>query len=275
MLSALNIALQNTEIEQSSLRQIIFITDGAVGNEAELFRYIDKNLKSSRLFTVGIGSAPNSYFMTEAAILGKGTFTYVNNVNAINTQMQALFNKLKKPVLADLQVNFPDNVEFYPTNIPDLYQGEPLVLSYKSDKPINNLLLSGILRSTPWQQHIAVGDGANQTGLSTLWASRKIAQLERNKHKGHDIESTNNSILNVAMQHHLVSSMTSLVAVDITPTATTISKDGRVKNLRPKGQNHSGTLPQTATPAQFYALLAFVFLVIALFIYLFNKNAKP
>src|SRR5439155_533654 len=45
------------------LRQVIFLTDGGVGNEAELFEIIHKLLGDRRLFTVGIGSAPNSHFM--------------------------------------------------------------------------------------------------------------------------------------------------------------------------------------------------------------------
>ena len=62
---------------QERLRQIVFLTDGAVGNEAELFRTISLKLGPSRLFTIGIGSAPNTYFMRRSAEIGRGTFTYI------------------------------------------------------------------------------------------------------------------------------------------------------------------------------------------------------
>ena len=58
--------------EQPALRQVIFITDGAVGNEAALFEQISAQLGRNRLFTVGIGSAPNSWFMSKAAQFGRG-----------------------------------------------------------------------------------------------------------------------------------------------------------------------------------------------------------
>lgn len=74
MLPALLRALDGQE-QQGRLRQVIFLTDGAVGNEEQLFRAIRERLGSSRLFTIGIGSAPNSHFMREAARLGRGTFT--------------------------------------------------------------------------------------------------------------------------------------------------------------------------------------------------------
>jgi Ca-activated chloride channel family protein len=39
------------------LRQVVFLTDGAVGNEAQLFGAIRERLGDRRLFTIGIGSA--------------------------------------------------------------------------------------------------------------------------------------------------------------------------------------------------------------------------
>ena len=54
------------------------MTDGAVANEAELLTYIHQALANRRLFTVGIGSAPNAHFMHEAARVGRGSHTYAN-----------------------------------------------------------------------------------------------------------------------------------------------------------------------------------------------------
>ena len=63
---------------EAHLRQVIFITDGSVGNEQELFGLIERKLGKTRLFTVGIGSAPNSWFMRKAAEAGHGTFTLIS-----------------------------------------------------------------------------------------------------------------------------------------------------------------------------------------------------
>ena len=60
MAPALNAALKRTTAE-NYIKQVVFITDGAVGNEAALFSQIKNELGDARLFTVGIGSAPNSY----------------------------------------------------------------------------------------------------------------------------------------------------------------------------------------------------------------------
>ena len=75
MLPALKLALthQPHPDESHRLRQIVFITDGLVGNEESLFALLQRELHDTRLFTVGIGSAPNGHFMQKAAQFGKGT----------------------------------------------------------------------------------------------------------------------------------------------------------------------------------------------------------
>ncbi len=57
------------------LRQVVFLTDGDIGNEQQLFETITAMRGRSRVFMVGIGSAPNTYLMSRAAELGRGTFT--------------------------------------------------------------------------------------------------------------------------------------------------------------------------------------------------------
>src|SRR5262249_52434080 len=61
----------------------------------------------SRLFTVGIGSAPNSHFMTKAAAIGRGTFTYIGKVDEVREKMSALFAKLESPVLKGVRIDWP------------------------------------------------------------------------------------------------------------------------------------------------------------------------
>ncbi|MBL4631029.1 MAG: marine proteobacterial sortase target protein [Paraglaciecola sp.] len=100
MESALKLALSRPKINDSTiLRQIIFITDGSVSNEESLMQLISSKLGLSRLFTVGIGNAPNSYFMSEAAKMGRGTFTYIGSVDQVQEKMLALLNKLQHPAI--------------------------------------------------------------------------------------------------------------------------------------------------------------------------------
>ncbi len=135
MLPALRAAL-NGKANPGLVRQVLFLTDGAVGNEQQLFEFIKTNLGDSRLFTVGIGSAPNSHFMSKAAEFGRGTFTYIGNISEVKEKMTALFAKVESPVLANLAIRWPagQQVEMWPKRVPDLYAGEPLIVSARLDR---------------------------------------------------------------------------------------------------------------------------------------------
>ena len=98
----------------------IFLTDGAVGNEGQLFDLISKELKKTRLFTIGIGSAPNAHFMRRAAEIGRGSTISIGEINEVTEQISVLFSKIQNPAVVDLQLILPDGgvAEAYPNPVP-------------------------------------------------------------------------------------------------------------------------------------------------------------
>ena len=267
---ALDAALENQDDVQM-VRQVIFLTDGSVGNETVLFDKIKNKLGNSRLFTVGIGAAPNSYFMRKAAQHGRGTFTYISDVGEVNEKMTVLFSKLESPVMSDLKINFNDNalVEVWPKRVPDLYQGEPLILAARTATPLDLLEVSGQRVNAPWQLRLDLSRGEQSgEGIGVFWARNKISALMDSMHDGKDKNEVRNEVIKVALNHHLVSRYTSLVAVDMTPSRPQVEKlnsHAMPVNL-PHGQNAQkifGRLPQTATTWQLNLLTGMVLLFIA------------
>ncbi len=84
-----NLALDSPR-DDGHLMQVVFLTDGSVSNERELFDLIDRRLGEARLFTVGIGPAPNSFFMRRAAETGRGAFTYIDDPRELDDRVSAL-----------------------------------------------------------------------------------------------------------------------------------------------------------------------------------------
>src|SRR5215211_5688292 len=111
------------------MRQVVFLTDGAVGNENELLRLIEQQLDDRRLFTIGIGPAPNTYFLKKSAEAGRGTFTFIGDVREVKEKMAALLRKIESPVMTDMNIVWPGGVVAFPSKLPDLYAGEPVVLT--------------------------------------------------------------------------------------------------------------------------------------------------
>ncbi len=219
MAPALKLALDG-RADESRIRQVIFLTDGAVGNEAALFGHIRARLADSRLFTVGIGSAPNSHFMTKAAELGRGTFTYIGSVARVKEQMKALFQKLESPVLTGIQITFPRGAraEAWPRIVPDLYLGEPVVVAARLTAARGKAVVTGRIGGKRWRAELPLAGGRAAKGVAALWARRKIAALMGSLHEGAKHETVKEEATQVALAHHLVSRYTSLVAVDVTPT---------------------------------------------------------
>ena len=250
------------------LRQVIFLTDGSVGNEEALFGIIRKKLGDSRLFTIGIGSAPNSYFMTKAAEFGHGTFTYIGKVEEVNEKMSGLFRKLENPVLTNISVNLPGAIEgeMWPKQLPDLYAGEPVMLSAALKDIGTEMILTGNNGAAKWQTKLSLAINKTESGVGVLWARKKVGSLMDNAHNNPD--EAKQAIITTALDHHLVSKYTSLVAVDVTPSRPSDAglKTGAVPTNLPEGWNHEavfGKLPQTATPAELNMLIGLMLLMIA------------
>lgn len=264
MAPALKLAL-TSEKQTNGIRQIMFLTDGSVGNEDELFDIIKQHLGTSRLFTVGIGSAPNSHFMRRAAEYGRGSHSYIGAESEVRQKMQALFTKLAHPAVTDISLDLPAGIvlEQWPRVIPDLYLGEPLLVTLRADDLPDNITIKGMLGTTEWDTNIALHIGAESDLVSTFWARRKIASLMDDYRTQNQREDIKHAIVNVALAHHLVSKFTSLVAVEQTPVRPTEAelKSKAIAGNMPAGWK-MGQLPQTATSADLQLLFGLLLLLV-------------
>jgi Ca-activated chloride channel family protein len=267
-------------INLDRIRQVVFLTDGCVGNEQALFKAVRQRLGDSRVFTIGIGSAPNSYFMRNIAERGHGTFTYIGNVNEVRDRMEELFKKLEHPLLTDLHLSFTINsdTEMFPNPIPDLYLGEPVTVVARIDEMPDALQLTGNFAGRPWQTAIDTRNTGQGNGISILWARQKIKSLMDSLDSGLDRNEVRKQVIDTALKHHLVSKYTSLVAVDVTPSRPAgepLNRAAARTNL-PKGWQYEKVfgLPQTATVSEFCFIQGMIALLLAGLICLLARRRK-
>ncbi|WP_351008732.1 marine proteobacterial sortase target protein [Shewanella sp. S1-58-MNA-CIBAN-0166] len=271
-----------TDAHSEMLRQVIFMTDGAVGNEHELYQLINDQLGDSRLFTVGIGSAPNSDFMRRAATMGRGTFTYIGKESEVQQKIEQLLNKIEQPVLTNIGLYYLDGSvpDYWPTTISDLYQNEPLWVSIKSashqQQPI---IVSGNINGQYWQQQLDFEENQAAKGIDLLWANAQITSLELYKDNA-SRDRVNKQVEALGLLYHLVTSQTSLVAVDVTPVNPLIDSpiDVQLQPHMPHGLNaaqSSQVLPQTGTASRLWLLIGFSLLSLGLLHYLWLRQRLP
>jgi Ca-activated chloride channel family protein len=255
------------------LRQVVFITDGAVGNEVDLFREIQHRLGDSRLYTVGIGSAPNGWFMRKAAQAGRGEFVFIGDILEVQQGMQTLFERLGQALIADIRVDWPVSVETFPQAVPDLYPGEPLVIAARSVESFqgNAVTVSGLGAGEGWQKTLPftaapAGMEDAYTGIGTVWARAAIEHWLDEKVLGRDEASVRAQVLPIALAHQLVSPYTSFVAVEQQPSRPpeTALASKPVPNLRPRGQSPQPfAWPRTATSSRLQIYLGLLALMVA------------
>ena len=278
MVPAMQAAL-DSPAKEGYLRQVIFMTDGSVGNEDQLFKLIQRKLGRSRLFTVGIGSAPNGHFMAKAAQLGRGSFTYIGDVDEVGEKMAALFGKLEHPVLSDIVVDWPAdlNAQSSPEKMPDLYLGEPIVLSALVQGPLKGkVVVRGQAGGESWTAEFDLSTAHDGKGMGVIWARRKVEALMDSIHEGADRGEVRQQVVEIALKYHLVTRYTSLVAVDVTPVrpeAEGYDAEAVPTNL-PDGGSHAGyfgSLPKTATPAEFHLILAILAAALGFMVYMARR----
>lgn len=287
--TALNLAF-NQETNRDKLEQIVFITDGSVGNEESLFEQIRRQRGERRLFTVGIGSAPNGYFMTRAAMIGKGTYTYIGQISEVEQQMNQLFSRLRHPVMRDIGLRWNDgtSVDHWPQPLPDLYLQQPLVVSFIIPEGASHLEIYGLGQHQRWlhtqelppaepqasafapsptiendDQRRPSLQPSSRNGIDVLWARNKISSIKLNPHL--TAQEKQNQITAIGLDFHLVTDHTSLIAVDKTPSrpSDSMAQQKSVPPHMPKGWDMaSRSLAQTGLAST--SLMAFGLLCLLL-----------
>ena len=300
MYPAIEQALKSPKNE-NTYRQVIFITDGSVGNEVELFSLIDRNLANTRLHTIGIGSAPNGYFMSHAAKVGRGTYRYIGSINEVKDQMTKLFSQIGKPLMQDIKLTWPvAQVEMFPEQAPDLYSGQPLLISARWPKVANDenldkegenikqvIKVSGTLATTVWQEQIDISKEDKKTvtensstntvdnGVAQWWAKQKINHLLlQRRSAAKNKKEFKDQITQLALKHNLVTPYTSFIAIEekISREQNRLLKSKGIKNLMPKGSTQAIPLANTALGVIGYFYFSLLLITLAIFIRLLTRT---
>ena len=87
------------------LRFVCFLTDGYIGNEAEILREIRKRLGPSRIFSFGIGSAVNRYLIEHMGKTGRGAVAYLGPNDEAAQIMEDFFERISHPALTDVRID--------------------------------------------------------------------------------------------------------------------------------------------------------------------------
>lgn len=205
------------------LRYVVFLTDGYIGNEHEIIGLVQREIGRARIFGIGIGSSVNRYLLDEVSAVGRGAVEYLRPNERADEVVERFYRRIAQPYLTGIEIDWGglqvDRV--VPARIPDLSALEPLVVWARFRGTGQGTVtvrgrLAGQAASFPVALELPRTRPDNGA-VSRLWARGVITELTRESHFSGESAPIIDRIMNVALEHHLVSRYTSLVAVDDTP----------------------------------------------------------
>lgn len=256
--------------ESERVQRIVFLTDGAVSNEAQVQARLASELGPVRLHCIGIGPAPNRYLMRKMAAFGRGICEFIGHLTEAENRVDRVFSKLARPVLSDIQVTWlgAGSVEAFPSSLPNLHAGDPLVVALRlpAGHSTGRVEVRGRTHDGPVTMRLDVDATARSgAGIATRWARQKVESLMDDLHAGADTTRIREAVVDVARRHHLVTRYTSLVAVEEIVTAVGPANTARVANVLPHGSQLMRVgLPQGGTELPLRRLASWIATLVGL-----------
>ncbi|MBX3621556.1 MAG: VWA domain-containing protein [Rhizobacter sp.] len=203
-------------------RSVIFVTDGYVSVEAEVFRLIRQNLNQANVFAFGIGSSVNRHLIEGMARAGQGEAFIVTKPDQAAAQAERLRRIIEAPVLTQVKARF-EGLEVYdvePEQLPDVMGGRPVVVFGKwrgqpGVAPSGRLVFEGMAADGQYREVLPVSAqmGNGPSALRQLWARQRIAALsDQEALEGGSTQK--DSITELGLAYHLLTQYTSFIAVD-------------------------------------------------------------
>jgi Ca-activated chloride channel homolog len=221
-LPALELALDASR-DPERARIVIFMTDGFIGYEREVLRYLKEHLGGADLFAVGIGSSVNRYLIDGMARIGHGDPFVMLPLDPPAAVIDRLFATVSRPALTNITIDWGDLAvsDVTPGAAPDLFAERPLVVTGRFHRAGSGVVvLRGCLAGRPFEQRLqvtfpAAGTGDSNPTVGLLWARRTLDELGDR----YDFEDTARAkiqerMTHVALSYGLMSAFTSFVAVD-------------------------------------------------------------
>jgi Ca-activated chloride channel homolog len=221
-LPALELAVKAPRDPKRS-RIIAFMTDGYIGYESQVMRYLRDNLGQANLFSFGVGTSVNRYLIDGMARIGHGEPFVILGREKEDVEIKRFFEMVSRPALTGISVDWGSLSvsDVTPRHVPDLFADRPITLAGRFGAAgRDTVTVRGFLAGAPFEQKVvialpATGASSTSPALSYLWARRTIGELmDRHDTEEEMRPAIQRRVTELALQYNLMSKWTSFVAVD-------------------------------------------------------------
>ncbi|MEM7526757.1 MAG: VIT domain-containing protein [Pseudomonadota bacterium] len=237
------------------LRLVTFLSDGYIGNEADVLRAIGEVLGDARIYALGVGSSVNRYLLEEMARAGRGHVRYVDPTGDVEADARALAERIATPILSDIRIDWGalGAEETVPERLPDLFAGDTLRLTGRYATPGTYRVVihgrsGGRAARLPVDVTIPADTGAEGAAIPVIWARGQIADAMRQITRLSETDPAQAAlkarVTSLGLTHALTTRWTAFVAVSekVVNAEPQTAVDGEVPLPMPAG------VPESAYP---------------------------
>lgn len=204
--------------EKNTDKTILLFTDGQVGNEDEIIRYVESNIDRSRIFPFGIDVNVNSSFIRQLAKAGNGKAELIQPKEKIDDKIIRTFARIQTPLLEKIEVDYGTN------KVIDEIREEKCLFNYeffnvfaKIEKLKDDIQLKGKILDKEYIWKIRKEDINNtKVDLEILFVKQEMERLEeyiRNTYEDDKIENYKKMIIELSKKYNINSKYTSFITV--------------------------------------------------------------
>ena len=204
--------------EKNKDKIVLLFTDGQVGNEDEIIRFVENNVNRSRIFPFGIDTNVNSSFLKQLAKAGNGKAELIQPNEKIDDKIIRTFARIQTPLLEEITIDYGSN------KVIDEIREEKCLFNYeffnvfaKVEKLQDDIQLKGKILDKKYVWKINK-DSINATNvdLEVLFAKQEMDRLEeyiRNTYDNEKIEYYKKMIIELSEKYNINSKYTSFITV--------------------------------------------------------------
>lgn len=201
-------------LRPEAARQVVLMTDGYIGFEAEVIRRIRKGLPTgSRIHTVGVGSSVNRTLTAGVARAGAGHEAILDLGAPVDAAVRALLAQTGQPLWVGVKVGGTAVREVAPGALPDLLGGAPMRAAVRLDPAGGTVQVTARTAEGTVTHELVVAPVAAGVGrrvVATRFARECVEDLENAAAGGE--AGVDARIEALGLQHRIATRMTSWIA---------------------------------------------------------------
>lgn len=201
---------------------IMVFTDDEGEIDDEIIEYVSKNIGDNRIFTFGMDTSSNSYFINKLAEVGYGRPEFIYQGERIEDMVLRQINRIENPQVDVMKINWGSmKVETtYPKTIDYFYDDEPFSMFAKVAGEIEGkITITGKVGKEDYEKTINLDSldlEENVNLIQKIWIRKRIESMEEKLKtvKGTIAEEMKESVTELSKDSGIISTETSFIMIE-------------------------------------------------------------